>query len=192
MTNLKIIKTVFMVFIVLSSQLTSSTKAYGQNNNMILGNGDDIVLILRIEILDKETQWPVNNAEITLREKPEGYIAFNAMTQKDGIAIILVKERYGYIPGIGELKVISPNYKFFNKEIIQWNLLYPDGVKMIDNKIAIPLSLGQLSDQLILNAVRNENFIKLNYHSVYAPDYYIIGDLIEIKIELEKIPEYRR
>lgn len=144
----------------------------------VIGSGDHTVFILRIEVVDEESQWPIEDANIILSGR--GRTIASLSTDDEGLGILLVKDR-STVHNLSALKVRASGYKFSEQYISLYDL-DKRGIR-----IGIPTTDWEINDSMIIRAVRSENFkrnVSMDMHNCRN-----VGAFIEIKIEMEKIPE---
>jgi hypothetical protein len=152
----------------------------------ILGSSKSIDWIVRIEVLDSESHVPIKNAQITLRELPSQQVILTLTTDGAGVGIILVKE-VRYIPGVGKLKIIAPGYRYWEKEIQQWDFVETEKDRKVYLTRKNPWNWTDLnslpSDREIINEIKERNYtIWDNPNTIYfAPACF------EFTVKMEKV-----
>ena len=159
-----------------------------QNHYSIVGNSNEIRWIIRIEVVDSESNAPIKDAKIVLTEIPSRTQILNLRTNGDGVGVILVKE-IKYIPGVGTLKIVAPGYRYWEKEIQQWDFIQEEKNRKVYLTNINPRTWTDLNnipnDREIIREIENRNFkIWDDYNTVY----YAPG-IFEFNVEMEKIPK---
>jgi hypothetical protein len=152
----------------------------------ILGSSRSVNWIIRIEVLDSETHVPIRNANITLSEEPSQRNILTLETDEAGVGIILVKE-VRYIPGVGKLKVIAPGFRYWEKEIQQWDFVQNEKDRMLYLTDKNPWNWTDLnnvpSDSEIIREIKNRHFKIWD-----DPDSLYIGPgIFEFNVIMEKV-----
>jgi hypothetical protein len=149
-------------------------------SSYVIGRGDHAVLILRIEVVDEESQWPIENADIILSGGGRNIASLS--TDDDGVAVLLVKDKPA-LYDLDALKVRAQEYKFSEKSISLYDL-DRRGIR-----IGIPTQNWEINDSMIVRAVKSGDYkrnVSMDMHNRRN-----VGGFVEIRVELEKIPEKR-
>lgn len=151
-----------------------------QEGSSILGSGstDDISLVLRIEVVDDQSQWPVKNANVILRGE-NGTIT-SLYTGSDGVVVVLVKDR-SLIFHLTGLEVKAKGYNFLEQQMDLYDL-DQQGIR-----IGIPTTNWKKTDEMILDAARLKKFAR--NVSMDTDNRRSVGNYIEINLAMSGLSD---
>ncbi len=171
----------FLIIFILSF-INLKSNCYAMSNYAIIGQGGDVEMILRFEVSDSDSRWPIKNAIITLKDSRD---IVSLYTNHEGIAVLLVKGKVGYISGLDSIEVTAKGYSYFEKDVTQWDLLQ----QYKNTHIHVPTSNWKMTDNMVIDALfsgsykpYDGNFI--TWENMVSVGYYFI----EMAFSLEKTP----
>ena len=127
-------------------------------------------LVLRIQVLDKTTHFPIDDALINIKDASNGWASGAWRVNQDGVAVYVAAVA-GAIPGTGQIEITSPNYKYVTIAIQQLDLLQRED----DNRLFLPAfpiqwaDLSQIpSSQQLIDLLASGQF-QIGVRSVRGP-----------------------
>ncbi len=157
----------------------------GQKNYIGLGDSDKWKVIIKFEVIDSESHYPISNTKIDLYD---GHTRlFSIYTDKNGVAVIIIHE-WANFPG-GQFKVTAQNYRYWEKDVTQWEF-YKNRRK---NMIVLPdknteREVDWTATSCCPDDVEIAQYLSKGKYNIFSGNYtYFAPGLFEYKIELEKI-----